>query len=168
MGPRIFLSLNCIIPLVDAVGSRAFVDIGAGTGLQLISAAIIGQFHKCFGVERNVVLVEHYKAWCKALRECDEHTWGPILDKIQMVPGQISECSSVLSSAGIVLCWNACFEPACNATLFRLVAEHMLVEGTMLVLTVGLQDDLPNMKQVCLPSISIGDFACIASVLLCM
>ena len=146
--------LHSIIPLVDAVRTLAFLDIGAGTGLQLVCAAIIGQFDRCFGVERNVLLVDQYRAWCEALLECDRVTWTPILATITMVQGDISECSTLVPVAALVLCWNACFEAACNDTLFGILAHETLPEGAVLILSVGLQDNVPKMTSLVVPNTS--------------
>lgn len=148
--------LGCLLPHLEHLPEIGnFVDIGAGTGLQLLVAAATHGFSLCVGFERNPQLVARYQAWAAALVDCDSRVWSPIVGRIRLEVCDVQHSPSLgtaLKGASLVLCWNLRFEHAVNEVVFQAAKESM---GTGLaaymMLAVGLQSDLPHMSAVELP-----------------
>ena len=122
--------------MAAAVDGTVFVDIGAGTGLQLLLAAIMGWFGKCYGIEYNDVLVTAWERWADKLLTLNSSVWQPYLNKVVLQLESVAESQQLVSylpGASVVLCWNTYFTEHDNACMFKLVAEHMSTLNAVLI-----------------------------------
>ena len=114
-----------------------FCDLGCGNGLQVLVAAIIGSFDRCYGIERNEELVDSWKLWSCALLRTDEAKWGPIIARITVTHEDICTPSqgtkTFIADATVLLCWNARFTDTVNSAMFALASDAMRFPGATLV-----------------------------------
>ena len=123
-----------------------FCDLGCGTGLQLFVAAVIGNFDFCYGIERNLDLIEAWKGWSDALLRTCATKWGPIIARISVVEEDICAISTStklrVQECSVLLCWNARFTDPVNKALFELANVYMTQPKATLICFTEMSHNL--------------------------
>lgn len=144
-----FESFEALFALVRAVSDGSalrgttFVDLGSGTGKAVISAALLGQFRECRGIE----LVENLHAEAIKLKE---EVWnGKIKDLLHSPPPRIEFCRKDLAAddwasegVGMVYACSTMFTPDLMKCIGRKASLGLGVGAVVVTLTkpLDLQD----------------------------
>jgi SAM-dependent methyltransferase len=148
------LSPNLVHLLMDTLcpdtENGVFVDIGCGTGLPLLTAALNKRFKVAYGWDRNPVLIQAWHDLAQTLQKERGVHWEGIVSKCDLWEGDVRSATpkmiQAIREANVVLCWNSRFDENDNIALFRFVAMHMVKPDAVFVCTtlrpvhVGLRE----------------------------